>query len=72
MNLWNLWTDRNLWTDMNLWNLTLGETEQVRLKKYRLNSSGCLNVKKIDDDKCWYGYRKTGTPILLWWGCKLV
>lgn len=47
MNLWNLWTDRNLWTDMNLWNLTLGETEQVRLKKYRLNSSGCLNVKKL-------------------------
>lgn len=32
---------------MNLWNLTLGETEQVRLKKYRLNSSGCLNVKKL-------------------------
>ena len=54
MNLWNLWEDMNLWTDMNLWNLTLGETEQVRLKKYRLNSPGCLNLKKkIDDDKCW-------------------
>lgn len=46
MNLWNLWEDMNLWTDMNLWNLTLGETEQVRLKKYRLNSPGCLNLKK--------------------------
>lgn len=41
-------------------------------KKIQWDTVWMAIIKKVDNNRCWWGYREMGTPIYCWWKLQMV